>query len=297
MTNLIYEKMTKLLYDMRKQSKEEFVDYDFKDEAVIPGTNEKAYKSEKPLEKYNEYKRADDFFDCDVCLKALTIYAKVFPYANVGEVQEQDSKWNKNGFKYQIGTGDRLHYTGDTLLSAQTTMNEYFKMHGENTVLPYEAIEFLRTVHTAGNFIPSPCGNNGSVNGPRGTGVARDYPDLYLLAIYNDLTNQELYGWTLERILGKNTADVCREMLSKFEGKDTGERWIKFINVNLLQDSIKILDDHRYGEPKELWKGHFCGNVLPKDEDDFLQFWRNGKEQIKCRSMRIKEIIDNVQDF
>lgn len=275
--------------DMKAQSEIDFITYDFKDESI------EKYDKTNSLIKFQQYKDAADGFDCDVCLRAITLYKMVFPYVENKDVTLQPERWNKKQLKYQLGNyEDDLFYTGDTLISAQTTLNAFKKL-GE-TSLPKEAMDFMEVVHTVGNFIPSPCAKTGSVNGPRGIGEAKDYSDLYLLGVYNYITDQKLYGWTLERIMGDKNSEVCKRMVeditsSNMTTMSCEEKWDKFVEMTLLQDSVTKSDEH-YSIPKELWEGHFEGSVLPEQYEEFIQFWTNAYDQITRRSRRMKEIIN-----
>lgn len=287
----INNEIERIQNSMKAQSESEFVFYDFKDDS------KEKYDSSDSLVKFRQYKNSSDRFDCDVCLRAMALYKKVFPYVESKDVLLQDVQWNKKNLKYQLGHyEDKLFYTGDTLISAQTTLSAFSKL-GETTI-PKECMDFMNVVHTAGNFIPSPCGKTGSVNGPRGIGKAKDYSDLFLLGIYNYITNRNLFGWTLEHILKDKNAEVCRRMVDdilpkNMEEMSNADKWDMFVEKTLLQDAVTIADNH-FDIPKELWKGHFSGSVLPEKYDDFIQFWNNAYDQITKRSRRMKDIIQTI---
>lgn len=56
-------------------------------------------------------------------------------------------------------------------------------------------------------------------------------------------------------------------------------------------------DGDNFGEPYELWDGHFNGEILPKEESQFEQFFVNAKVRICKRGELIaKKLIENQKD-
>ncbi len=159
----------------------------------------------------------------------------------------------------------------------------------------YDKIEglkcFLSVYHMLGNFIPVPKG----CNAPRGTGKLKDYWDLTLKVIYD-----YYHG------IGDNIMDIVsgsagpakvdktelynryKQWLDSFhEGDFKKEAWRCFVEKNFLQDFVNSNTDGSYGMPKELWKGHFSGRVLPTEIEQIEQFFVNASCWITARSTRM----------
>lgn len=144
---------------------------------------------------------------------------------------------------------------------------------------------FVSLVHTMGNFIPLPDG----LNVPRGSHQkSADYWDLALLAIYQHYKKpeDEAYGpefkkRTLEWVFGTKNEKTCIKWLGS-----SGD-WDHFVEQNFLQDFVDRKDDGSYSLPKELWKGHFSGKVLPGENGEFSEFFTNASARILARGVRI----------
>ena len=139
--------------------------------------------------------------------------------------------------------------------------------------------EFLKVVYTVGNFIPIPL--KGDFNRKRAkVNFAEDYWDLTLLAVYRYYTrgdNRE--DWT-ELF---QEASVCRWLSGYGDGQ---EGWNQFVERNFQQDFVNQ-EGSGYGQPKELWRGHFSGGGKPKEKEQFRAFFTNASAWIQARGVRI----------
>lgn len=168
------------------------------------------------------------------------------------------------------------------------------------TLLPSFAFVYIRQIHTLGNFIPVPfiSNNEGEFNSPRGRGSSKDYWDLALVCLYNyyaqkaghlAITRHGKTIYTLEWMLKdpekrdyKTRANVnlCKDWL------DFRVSWNHFVEKNFLQDFVNQ-EGGGYGQPKELWFGHFDGKLLPEKQEQFDAFFCNASSQIIARGLRI----------
>lgn len=236
-------------------------------------------------------------------------------------------RYNRYGLKFELGepncTGG-LSYRGDTMNSVATTNRGYYWLHKEQQgkfVWPEEAIRLMEVYHTPGNFMVLPYREGFSINQARGTGDTRDYFDLYLLAIYNFFLEaagrQSIYEVSLDFVLKYNRSLVTfmtqfltpfiEEDKCRFSEKDCQliddiadtsmlisnvlPGWEAFIEDNFLQDFVKLNEYGHYGEPKELWKGHFVTynkcHGKPYKEKQYFEFWTNAAEWIQRRCKRM----------
>lgn len=214
----------------------------------------------------------------------------------------------KNENEYTI-TCDKICYRGDTMNSWATTLNAFFGVRSKQSflapgffeihLLPEYLIEFMNVVYTIGNFFPLPK----ALNCPRGFHPSKDYWDLALLAIYrhykkteNEASEPEFTECTLEWVFGKKNEDICAKWL---DGLDKiPDDWNHFVEQNFLQDFVNRKDDGNYGRPKELWDGHFGGEVLPVEKEEFSEFFTNASAWILARGVRIALAIkDRLTDL
>lgn len=163
--------------------------------------------------------------------------------------------------------------------------------------------DFLSVYHTLGNFIPVPVG----CNRPRGVGRLKDYWDLTLKIIYDYYVCGEDKIWDI--VKGKNNElkafalyELYKQWLDSFQD-DGKPSWQCFIEKNYLQDFVNqnvggIYDtDGIYGEPKELWEGHFSDffsgetGALPDSIEQIEEFYVNASDFITKRSKRMLEEI------
>ena len=54
-----------------------------------------------------------------------------------------------------------------------------------------------------------------------------------------------------------------------------------------MDDFVKITLFKKYGEPKELWDGHFTGTVLPKNKKQVEQYYSRASQWITARGQRM----------
>ena len=88
-------------------------------------------------------------------------------------------------------------------------------------------------------------------------------------------------SWKMADILGENSRALTLffEYLGQIYGLEKYSGWNDFIEYNLLQDYVELNPVGSFGKPKELWRGHFTGDVMPKTMDEFKQFWKNAMEE------------------
>ena len=77
--------------------------------------------------------------------------------------------------------------------------------------------------------------------------------------------------------------------------------WDKFVEHNFLESFVEIEKDENgkksYGKPKELWKGHFKGELLPKNIDQCIDYFKNSSEWIKLRTTAMVEALNNIDEI
>ena len=274
-----------------------------------------------PWVKLCWYKLGDDpDGDCDVSLNSMVYYSLALGCKDRWGIVPQP----KRLLNYQLepreaAGGSKAGYLlrGDTMNSYATTFHRYLQLLDaerapderlnptggtwEEAVLSnFEAFDqavspaacaFIRRVHTIGNMIAVPCllSESGkeviaSFNAPRYRRT-KDYWDLTLLCICHHYTGQTVGGFTLEWLLPR-TADcsLCRAWLDSFGEGQTG--WNHFVEQNLLQDCVNTAPGGDYTLPKELWPGHFTGDILPNQEQ-CETFFANVNSRIAARGRRM----------
>lgn len=150
---------------------------------------------------------------------------------------------------------------------------------------------FISIYHTLGNFIPIPTG----CNAPRGAGKLKDYWDLTLKVIYDYY--HDIDDNIIDIVSGGRGCAVIdkvelynryKQWLDSFsEGNSKEGDWKCFVEKNYLQDFVDCNTDGSYGMPKELWKGHFSGEILPTGIEQIEQFFVNASCWITARSTRM----------
>lgn len=147
--------------------------------------------------------------------------------------------------------------------------------------------EFIKVVYTIGNFIPVPYSPDFNTGRSKPT---EDYWDLTLKAIHDHyMGNSEKQTW-LSELLGKG------ENISNWPYGKGQEGWNNFVRSNFMEPFVKKNGDN-FGEPYELWDGHFNGKKCPQKEPQFEQFFVNAKVRIRERGKLIAEkLIDNQKD-
>lgn len=184
----------------------------------------------------------------------------------------------KNGLEYKLVI-DGAEYRGDTMNSWSTTVNRFIRKDGE----PYPPYiqEFMRVVYTIGNFVLVPLAPGGGFNTRRNSAY-KDYWDLTLRGIYHYYEGEE-----------------CPALFQEKETKawlDSFKNWDVFVEKNFMQPFVKDLGEGHYGEPRELWDGHFARGVMPQNEEDFEQFFVSARTCILERGKLIAEKLkENLQ--
>lgn len=168
--------------------------------------------------------------------------------------------------------------------------------------LPSYITDFLDVVYTIGNFVPVPfVKTNKEFNRPRNSNSTKDYWDLALKVIYEWYkgdTEKQRKNQILEKLVGKKEGNIelCAQWLDLFG--DGIDGWNEFIERNYMQPFVKDLGEKKYGEPWELWDGHFDAVAIkekphPKNEKQFKQFFVNARERILARGWLIAEALIN----
>lgn len=264
-------------------------------------------------------------FDYDASLFANCVYwLAMFQGKEPGPIVDKpEHKYKKNEYEF---TCDGICRRGDTMNSWETTLNEFCRQRGESYIvgwhnryipedysswveflsvpenykqpMPEYITEFMNIVYTIGNFIPVPFKSReeGEFNSPRGTSTSRDYWDLALFCIYNYYTTGEPNDLK-KRILknSDNNVALCTKWLDGFGKGPDG--WNHFVEQNFLQDFVNQ-ENGGYGCPKELWKGHFSGKVLPGENEEFSESFTNASAWILARGVRIASAVkDQLTDL
>jgi len=279
-------------YDLRQEV------FDFEGETCI-------------FEQYLAYKGTPGK-EADACDLLKEIWETLFQASDMKSFNPLDDCTDSKGFH------------GDTMNSVQTTLNQLFIELAEDAGLLLlkgrykwsfnacktadkakvkkvldnpmagKVYEFLKVSYTIGNFIPWPV----DCNSPRGTGCTKDYWDLALKCIYDwyhnnpDLKSINVDNTTLFPICGMKSASVKRmeQWLTGFKS------WDNFVKANYMQPFVEgpRAEGEKYGPPKELWKGHFGGPVLP-DGDNIGEFFTNAAERIQKRSELMVHALRQLQ--
>lgn len=261
-------------------------------------------RKEKPVIKYDE----------DASLLMNYVYCKIYDIfkkdgGNRGAIVPH------RGYKYTIKVG-KAQYSGDTMNSWSTTVNEFMRVCGKNYIegwqercipagydsweeclcvpgnyqkdqkaLPPYIMDFMEAVYTIGNFMPV-------LQSPYNFNTCRyqytkDYWDLTLLAIY------DYYRYMSD---GKIPSRFYMFLNPLEKWLDEFRTWDGFVEQNSMQPFVKKIGDKRYGEPYELWDGHFVGDVLPKEEWQFEQFFVNARIRILERGkLMAQALIDSYK--
>ena len=205
-------------------------------------------------------------FDYDASLFAAYVYWTAMFFD-----EESCPIRHSHGYEYVLKSGG-VRYRGDTMNSWQRTLNRF----GKAEPCPVYITEFMNVVYTIGNMIPVP--QTPSFGNTRNR-LVMDYWDLTLLAIYRHY-----------KLKDKDNSDGWKNL---FEHKtirrwlETFETWDNFVERNFLQDFVNQTEGGSYGQPKELWKGHFAGNAMSTEPQQFEQFFTNASSWILARGNRI----------
>lgn len=241
------------------------------------------YRNLFAVDKYLGIKENDDIF-------GETLNSTNTTLNRLYEIIENDFKEEKEkrtSMKVKIKIKEKEIYI-PVSISIKFIIAKYLNEKENSNVLKEllsykELEEFVKIYHTIGNFMPIPYG----CNGPRGTGVVKDYWDLTLLSIYNYYMNEDFKG--IEYMIGVDKAKKYAEWLDKYGDKQEG--WDNFVLSNYLGDEdenpnfVKKENEH-YGLPRELWNGHFDkkSSVLPVTIEECIDYFKNAKKYIKVRS-------------
>ena len=276
----------------------------------------KSLKDKDGKKIVNKYKMAIIQFDYDVSLRNIIIYALAFDY-----VIKKDSYINMYKFNlFEIVQKDNPKYKfrGDTMNSYSTTMHKYLNkmkdfdiskyddfgdVRWEAAILdnhdvfiksiPKSALKFIELNHKLGNFIPMMFINDCSLNVGRYS-ATKDYWDLTLLYIY------KWYRTDDDKFLLKlfTNDEVARN--AKLWLSHNFKSWEDFVIKNYMKAFVDINNDWK---PKELWKGHFSGVLLPRflsddKKSEFEQFFTNASnwelERSREIAKAIKEKLKNI---
>lgn len=280
----------------------------------------------EPWQRMCYYKVSDKTgTDCDVALFTVVIYYLAYGLGEKGwKINKYDSGYQlKNPNVGWVLRGDTMNsystavhgYIRDVWMQVPLKKNEMEKEkiiiqkpesweinsklrkhRWEDVILRnydfYDVIscagfEYIRLNHTIGNFIPVPfVENGGQFNSPRGfNGPSDDFWDLALMCIYNYYFSIHDSTYNLKWLLSNDqNVNLCKKWLDSFGSEASG--WDTFVEQNFLQDFVNSEQGH-YGMPKEFWKGHFEGTVMPKEEKHYNEFFTNASAWIAARGIRI----------
>lgn len=304
--NIMNQNNNEAIENILSLTKDEFIRHDVVGDCIDPYTQKPLLNGdETPMEKYQSFKNANFDYDADVSIQAMCAareaYAPLFEEGGDKDgwyFQPQDDydyKYNKEKLKLEIKNDSKTYtYRGDTMNTIATTLGEFRRIFGTTVELPEEADRLADLYHTFGNFMLLPYRSGSSINRLRGFKKSHDYFDLFLLAVYNSYFTsaaQAEKSWKMVDILGENSRALTLffEYLGQIYGLEKYSGWNHFIEYNLLQDYVELNPDGSFGKPKELWNGHFTGDVMPKTMDEFKQFWKNAADRILARGARIFE--------
>lgn len=324
------------------KNENDFVFYDVVGTAINPITMQPLVNMQgSTMEKYNAFRNNKIDYDADSSIEAVVMYEKIFPFVNEisrKSICPQKGGFNKYGLKYELANkekGSGVSFRGDTLNTVATTNREYCKLinrlqpvnphwSADDIDWPKEALEFIDVYHTPGNFWILPYIEGISVNCDRGIGAAKDYFDLFLLAIYQYysciegrkveyeninlikvMNNKEKVVRFFEVYLKAfimNKQETCTinpcgiDKIASKKDKNKVLGWNEFIENNYLQDYVEVDLEGNYGMPKELWCGHFdmFNSTLfpyPTTKSQFTEFWKNATEIIRKRGHRIYNVL------
>ncbi len=291
-------------------------------------------RASKKMDKLSPWERmcyyrvsGDTGTDCDVALFTVVAYYLAFDLGDGWmlkkhyggyHLENPDVKWTLRGDTMNSYATTIHHYireqwipapnhteemvddriiTKDTkIISALGSWEDVILRHYGyfRNVLPISGHKFVFLNHTIGNFIPVPfiCGKGkGKFNAPRGINASADYWDLALLCIYNHYFSIQDSRYDLKWLLGNDqNVELCQDWLDGFGSKASG--WNTFVEQNSMQ---KFVDQK--GMPKELWDGHFAGEVMPGEEEHYDKFFKNASSWIEARGITIaKKIKEALKD-
>lgn len=169
------------------------------------------------------------------------------------------------------------YYKEKNMYKSSATLKYIIALYYENELDKehlHDAEALMDVYHTIGNYMPVPNGVN-----TWKASAFKDYFDLFLAFIYNYynaktiLVSNEYFGIRLKGTI----LEEFDEWLENFDS------WDVFVEKNYLQHFVKKNADGTYGEPEELWKGHFGGAVLPETIDQCNEYFKNAHDWILKR--------------
>ena len=304
--NIMNQDNNEAIENILSLTKDEFILHDVVEDCIDPYTQKPLLNgNETPMEKYRSFKNAKFDYDADVSIQAMCVAREAYPplFEEGGDKDgwyfhpqdDYDYKYNKERLKFEIKNDCKTYtYRGDTMNTIATTLGEFRRIFGTTVELPEEADKLTDLYHTFGNFMLLPYRSGSLINQLRGIKESHDYFDLFLLAVYHSYYMSDdpaENSWKMADILGENSRALALffEYLGQIYGLEKYSGWNHFIEYNLLQDYVEFNPDGSFGKPKELWTGHFTGDVMPKTMDEFKQFWKNAADRILARGARIFE--------
>lgn len=312
-------------------TKSGFICYDVACDCIDPRSGNKLINPEHECyTRFTTFRNNEIDYDADSSLEACLIYGIVFRNIinrlDTKEIRLQadcESKYNRYGLKFELGEPNcagGLSFRGDTMNSVATTNRAYYYDHKElhndkkmeDFPWPREVLELIDVYHTPGNFMVIPYRENFSLNATRGRGKSHDYFDLYLLAVYNFFLKK--YGQDPEGqidlgyIFGSDSklelfmTEYLQPFIEndKYRFSDSGiiPGWESFVEENLFQDFVGRNEYGHFGNPNELWDGHFsnaeAGYGKLYKEEQYMQFYTRATEAIKKRSERIYDRLNAI---
>lgn len=320
-----YDLLEELVIDVNgKEAVRKLIDDDINEIMCKQGLKYQATTNEKnALEKEVKYQLTRIKMDYDVCLMNIILYGIICPYV---KKNRKIKEYAANKFNWIDEKDKRYAIRGDTMNSFNTPVLEYIRLYGDSysnpqileinragrnagkfmvpnnnylgwydlilenleyfsNILSDDAMKYISNYHRIGNFIAIPFANGEEFNRPRGTGKTKDFWDLCLNQIYLWFCSIDLKSENeifLYNIVGKkrNVMLLKKCLLEEFGN------WEQFVETNYLQD---FCDEELH--PIEYWEGHFNGEVMPKQIEEFQQFFYIASRCIEKRSERISRAI------
>ena len=166
-------------------------------------------------------------------------------------------------------------------------------VRGTEPTLVDSVIDYLKAWHLLGNFMPVPAGFN--------CGRYQATLDFF------DLTLKYIYDWycygnesnALDTLISEKTPTEkemavknTRKWLSSFK-EDGKPSWQIFVKKNYLSAFVEKQEDGKYGIPKEFWAGHFSGQIMPENIDEYRRFFINATQCIRGRNTVMYDALES----
>ncbi len=224
------------------------------------------------------------YLNYDKNLRRNAIYYGIVD-GSIEDIREELNSFKLPGWNCSIIYTTELYLNYDKNLRRKGISNFSLKKYLERI----GAFKLIEVYHTLGNFIIIPKGWNKC----RYSSL-KDYWDLTLLCIYNYYFKIEDEKYCIEKISGKENKEQYEVYINTFES------WEKFIKANFLESFVEIEKDengkYSYGKPKELWEGHFEGELLPTNIYQCIDYFNNSSEWIKLRTELMIEYLKYVMN-